>query len=527
LARRLLSALSELLGFERASIYLRGSAEAYRRASALGTEPPLPELAADADLVQTLAENPLVRVRRAFSGHSEPAQRQLELLGAEIALPLRHEGQLTGILLVGPRRRGAYDVEELHLLTTFAQIAALALHGAQGHQTIDGLNRELRMKVEKISEQQRRIAVLQSQLLRHNVAENPPALGRNGPSMASASTSTTSALNGIVGSSTAVQNLWHTVRKVAVSPSAVLIRGESGTGKELLARALHENSPRADGPYVKVHCAALSPTLLESELFGHVKGAFTGAHKDKVGRFELASGGTLFLDEIGDINLDVQTKLLRVLQEMTFERVGSSEPINVDVRIIAATNQNLERLMREGKFREDLFYRLNVITIRTPPLRERREDVYELALHFLKVYSQRSGKTITQIDEEALEALKAYDWPGNIRELENVIERAVVLVEGPVVTLQELPDELVRSLDQVQSTVERSENGAPGPGREELGLSEAEWSARQEALERDRLLRALTAASGNKARAARALGMPRSTLLSKLEKYGLAGQRSG
>ena len=198
----------------------------------------------------------------------------------------------------------------------------------------------------------------------------------------------------------------------------MLIRGESGTGKELLARALHETSPRAGRPFVKVHCAALSPGLLESELFGHVKGAFTGAHRDKVGRFELANGGTLFLDEIGDIDLSVQTKLLRVLQEMTFERVGSSDPVQVQVRLIAATHQDLEALIRQGRFREDLYYRLNVISITMPPLRERSEDIPELVQHFLRVYGSRCGKTELGIDDEVLVLLKSYHWPGNVRQLE-------------------------------------------------------------------------------------------------------------
>jgi transcriptional regulator with GAF, ATPase, and Fis domain len=225
----------------------------------------------------------------------------------------------------------------------------------------------------------------------------------------------------MVGSSPAVRQLLHLVRKVSASPSAVLLRGESGTGKELLARAIHEHSPRAGKAFVTVHCAALSTSLLESELFGHVKGAFTGAHRDKVGRFELANGGSLFLDEIGDISLEVQTKLLRVLQEMTFERVGSSEPVKVDVRLIAATHQRLEALIRQGRFREDLYYRLDVISIHVPPLRERREDIIELANYFLRQYAQRCGKEMTLIDDDALLVLKAYSWPGNVRQLENVI----------------------------------------------------------------------------------------------------------
>ncbi len=255
-------------------------------------------------------------------------------------------------------------------------------------------------------------------------------------------TATSGVFDAIKGSSAAVRKMIGMARKVAVTHSAVLIRGESGTGKELLAAAIHQASPRAGRPFVKLHCAALSQSLLESELFGHVKSAFTGADRDRVGRFEQANGGTLFLDEIGDINLEVQTKLLRVLQEMSFERVGSSQPITVDVRILAATHQDLEALIRAGRFREDLYYRLNVICLRTPALRERREDIFELAVYFLNLHAQRTGKLVTHLDPEAVEALVAYDWPGNIRELENVLERAVVLADGPAVTLDDLPPEL-------------------------------------------------------------------------------------
>src|SRR6185437_9280746 len=205
------------------------------------------------------------------------------------------------------------------------------------------------------------------------------------------------AFDRIKGSSPAVRRMTSMARKVAASPSAVLVRGESGTGKEVLAAAIHAGSPRAARPFVKVHCAALSQSLLESELFGHVRGAFTGADRDRIGRFEQANGGTLFLDEIGDINLEVQTKLLRVLQEMSFERVGSSQPISVDVRIIAATHQDLEALIRSGRFREDLYYRLNVFSLRTPALRERREDIFELAVFFLGRHAERAGKAVTHL----------------------------------------------------------------------------------------------------------------------------------
>jgi DNA-binding NtrC family response regulator len=323
-------------------------------------------------------------------------------------------------------------------------------------------------------------------------------------------------------------------RKVAASSSAVLIRGESGTGKELLAEAIHAASPRAARPFVKVHCAALAQNLLESEIFGHVKGAFTGADRDRVGRFEQANGGTLFLDEIGDINLEVQTKLLRVLQQMSFERVGSSQPITVDVRILAATHQDLEAMIRTGRFREDLYYRINVFSLRTPPLRERREDIFELAVHFLGRHAERIGKAVSHLDEEALEALVAHDWPGNIRELENAIERAVVLADGPAITRDDLPAEVrqpspprrraragtAAASARGTGTGASSWNGSADADTASASAEES-WDAEFVGFERQRLLDALAGAQGNKSEAARLLGMPRSTLCSKLEKHGL------
>jgi transcriptional regulator with GAF, ATPase, and Fis domain len=301
------------------------------------------------------------------------------------------------------------------------------------------------------------------------------------------------------------------VRKVAGSSSAVLLRGESGTGKELLARAIHDTSPRARKPFVAVHCGALSAGLLESELFGHVKGAYTGAVRDRPGRFELADGGTLFLDEIGDVTWEVQTKLLRVLQEMTFERVGSSEPVAVDVRVIAATHQNLEQLIRQGKFREDLYYRLNVLDLRVPPLRERREDIPELVQHFLRRHGQRCGRADLQVDDDALLVLKGAPWPGNVRQLENAIERAVVIAEGPVVTAADLPSELIADCRlQIAAVTDQSALSAPPS------------VVPKDRREREQLVRALAETKGNKAEAARLLGLARSTLVSRLKKHGLS-----
>jgi transcriptional regulator with GAF, ATPase, and Fis domain len=305
----------------------------------------------------------------------------------------------------------------------------------------------------------------------------------------------------------------------------VLLRGESGTGKGVLARAIHESGPRASKPFIKVHCAALSPGLLESELFGHVKGAFTSAIRDKVGRFESAHGGTLFIDEIGDISLEVQTKLLRVLEEMTFERVGSSEPVQVDVRIIAATHRDLEGMIGQGRFREDLFFRLNVLPITVPPLRQRAEDIPELVDHFLRLYAQRAAKQVTALDDDALALLKAFSWPGNVRQLENVIERAVIIAEGPTITPTELPDEV--KANKVAGEVE--EVGNTWTESESVGMSLPELASviqadrvERERREREQLVRALAAAGGNKAVAARALGLARSTLVSRLKKFGLS-----
>jgi DNA-binding NtrC family response regulator len=290
----------------------------------------------------------------------------------------------------------------------------------------------------------------------------------------------------------------------------------------------------------------LTESLLESELFGHVKSAFTGADRDRVGRFEQANGGTLFLDEIGDINLEVQTKLLRVLQEMSFERVGSSQPITVDVRILAATHQDLEGLIRAGRFREDLYYRLNVIFLSTPALRERREDIFELALYFLKLHAERTGKLVTHLDPEAVEAMVAYDWPGNIRELENTLERAVVLADGPSVTLEDLPMELRQPVRRrlrpriaaAVGSASPSPSSAGAPPTKSPAFQPAlpasawsstaaepapgeDWNAEFVSYERQRLVDALNEADGNKSVAARLLGMPRSTFFSKVKKHGI------
>jgi transcriptional regulator with GAF, ATPase, and Fis domain len=509
LAQGLLQACAELLGVPRGAVYLReGEPPLYRLAGCLGPPPALTELSPGCPLVEALhaGRSPTARVRPGQP--PDPAQRQLRFLGGELAHPLTHEGRLLALLVLGPKDREPYRPEDLNLLGAFAQLTALALESAVGHRTIELLNRDLQTKVEKISDQQRRILALQKRVREWEAGTAQPADAvADAPAAGPSPT--------IIGSSLPVRRLLDLVRKVSTSDAAVLIRGESGTGKELLAKALHDHSARAGKPFVKVHCAALSQGLLESELFGHVKGAFTGAHRDKIGRFELADGGTLFLDEIGDISWEVQTKLLRVLQEMTFERVGSNDPVRVNVRVIAATHQDLEELIRQNRFRGDLYFRLNIISVPVPPLRERVEDLPELALHFLRLFCARLGKAVFQIEDDALAVLKAYPWPGNIRELENAIQRAVVVAEGAEVTVDDLPAEIVRAARARPSGVPAEQpNGIPA------GLqAEREQRDRHE---RERLVRALAAAGGNKACAARALGLARSTLVSRLKKYGLS-----
>ncbi len=305
----------------------------------------------------------------------------------------------------------------------------------------------------------------------------------------------------ILGTSVAMQEVFDTIRQAAPTRATVLIQGESGTGKELVARALHQCSPRAQGPFIPVHCAALSPTLLESELFGHEKGAFTGAQERRRGRFELADGGTLFLDEIGEIDPALQVKILRVLEERKFERVGGSETIHVDVRLVAATNRDLKKMVEEGTFREDLFYRLFVVNLTLPPLRDREGDIVLLAQHYLKALATEHGKKVSGITPDAMDLLTAYPWPGNVRELRNVIERMVVLGTGEKLTVRDLPSTFRLAAGRAES--------AAHPGS---ALRDAERHLIEEALRKNK---------GSRTRAAKDLGISRRTLHRKINEFGL------
>lgn len=333
--------------------------------------------------------------------------------------------------------------------------------------------------VDRALEQRHRIS--ENELLREQIGERVP-------------------FGGIMGCSPAIEEALNVVARAAPSRATVLLHGESGTGKELMARAVHEASPRAGRPFVAVNCAALNKGLIESELFGHEKGAFTGAGSRRTGRFEQADGGTLFLDELAEIPLDVQVKLLRVLQERTIERVGSGVAIAVDVRLIGATNRDLAALVAHGAFREDLFYRLNVVAVDLPPLRQRKGDIPLLVNHFLARYAAENDKAVGEISKEALELLTRYAYPGNVRELQNIVERAVVMARGAVVTCADLPAEVQKA--------------APAPVADTL-------PAQVEELEKKAIAQALERAGGVQSRAAELLGLTERNLRYKLKKYGL------
>ena len=331
-------------------------------------------------------------------------------------------------------------------------------------------------------------------------------------------------IENIIGGSPAMERLFDTIRQAAPTQATVLIQGASGTGKELVAQAIHRLSKRSDGPFVAVHCAALSSSLLESELFGHEKGAFTGAVGQRRGRFELADGGTLFLDEVSEIDQSVQIKLLRVLEECTFERVGGTETLEVDIRIVAATNRNLRQYVDEGKFREDLYYRLDVVRIEMPPLRERGNDIVMLCDRFLREFAEANGRSVNRIAPAAMEMLQAYSWPGNVRELRNTIEKMLVLSRGDTLSVDDLPENI--RAEVASGTVHHI--GFPQmpvvvpvlPGGQ---MPKIETFADAE---KRKILFALQAASGNKTKAAEALGISRRTLHRRLKEWGEEGEAS-
>ena len=367
------------------------------------------------------------------------------------------------------------------MMTAFASVGSAVdamKAGAADYITKPFINDEIRLTVKRILDSTQ--LQLENQILRQELSQRPPAFPT------------------IIGSSDAMQKVFSMMEKVIPSKTNILITGESGTGKGLVAQAIHESGPRRDRPFISINCGAIPETLLESELFGHKRGAFTSAVEDKKGLITMADGGTLFLDEVGELPSPLQVKLLHVIQTKELTPVGDTRVITVDVRIIAATNADLMQRVKDGRFREDLYYRLNVIEIRMPSLRERRDDITLLIKHYLDHFGKESGKAIRDIDYEAMQALLAYDWPGNIRELRNTLERAVVLAEGDAITLHDLPDKF-RTLD-----VE--------------GVSTSSLRQALDAYEREYIRRSLTENNGNKEVTAGKLGIDLATLYRKLKK---------
>ena len=527
LAEHMLRSCREVLQVRYSALYLRdGRTHQYELVASVGGTNLPGAFQLDAESEEQLQQaGSYQRIASSSKQHSSHLQQLHREFNSHLMHGFEVDGQLSGIVLLGAKASSSpFSAEDVTFVATIGQMTSVALQCVRVQQNVSRLDVILQEKVRKIDSQQRQIAILQRQVAGKSVESETvpsPTLLRDQPDFDRGA---------ICGSSPAIIQLINSARKVSESDSSVLLRGESGTGKELFARAIHMNSKRRGSPLVCVNCAALSSSLLESELFGHVKGAFTGAYKDVIGRFQMADGGTLFLDEIGDVPADVQVKLLRVLQERQFEPVGSRESVSVDVRLITATHQNLEELIEQGRFREDLYYRLNVITLRLPPLRERKEDIFELSLEFLSEATRQAGKQISEIDDLAFRALLNYDWPGNIRELQNAIHRAVVLAETDCILLENLPLEVQQSgtesiaiaLESQAKPVQekrtpvsqRSQVVSPPPNQKETVAASG-------VDERELLLEALQASSGNKSQAARMLDMPRSTFYSKMKKYGL------
>ncbi|MFZ5894579.1 MAG: sigma-54-dependent transcriptional regulator [Myxococcota bacterium] len=423
---------------------------------------------------------------RAESGEKALAlleQRPVDVIVSDVRMP-----GLDGMALLQRVREGWPDVPVI-LLTAHASVSlAVEAMKAGAHDFI-----------EKPFDRESVLFVVRKALL---AGSNEPA-------------PRASARASLLGTSSALDEVRDRIRRAAASNATVLVRGETGTGKELVARSIHEHSARKSGPFVALNCAAVPDNLLESELFGYEKGAFTGAGSRKPGRIELAQNGTLFLDEVGDVPLSTQVKLLRVLQERAIERLGGSASVKVDVRFVAATHRNLEQLLADGKFREDFFYRLNVIPIEVPALRARPDDIHALARHFCEAATRTNGKTAMEFDSGVTALLTAQPWPGNVRQLENFVERLVVLSDGPRITVQDVERELAREGARQRSS------GVSGPvsGNGPRGANLSEQRAESE---RQIISEALTRAGNNRSLAARLLGISRRTLYNKLEDLGLS-----
>lgn len=522
LAEMMFGVCREVLQVDSAALYLRmNDSNTFERSALEGKlSVPVEVDVTNAILMRLQATNSFHRQPTLGRADLEEDQNWLRAMKAQVAQAVEMDGKIRGFLILGEKRNStAYSAEDYAFLQALSQITNIGLHSLRAQDEMVHLNEQMQSKIDRIGEQSRQIALLRAEL--ESIRSGTETAERETvPGLLSREK--------LKGNSPAIEHVMQMVSKVSRSESSVLVRGESGTGKELLAEILHDNSARRDRPLVKVHCAALSSNLLESELFGHVKGAFTGAHQDKQGRFAAADGGTIFLDEIGDISLETQVKLLRVLQARSFEPVGSGETVHVDVRLVTATHQSLEQLISEGRFREDLYYRLNVISLTLPALRERPEDIIELSVHFLSQSADRLGKRL-RLSDEVVRLLEQYHWPGNVRQLQNVIERAAVLADGEVIRLNDLPREVLNNepslprrsevLSGIRETSAHNPSARPHvPHAAPPDHSGRSWYS-AESDERSLLLDALERSNGNKAEAARLLDMPRSTFYSKLKKY--------
>jgi DNA-binding NtrC family response regulator len=409
---------------------------------------------------------------------------EIDVVVSDLHLPPHVEDISEGLALIDVARARDHPLQVVVITGSDSKRAALEAvkHGAYGFfekpldsgEVLHIVNQAARM---------RRLEIENSRL-RHELAR-PPAFAH------------------LLGTSQSLEKTLRQARAVAATSATVLLIGENGTGKEMLARAIHDESPRASGPFLGVSCAALPETLIESELFGHEKGAFTSATQTRKGRFELADGGTLFLDEISDLSATVQVKLLRVLQERTFERVGGVKTLSVDIRLVAASNRDLEKDVDDGRFRRDLYYRLNVVPLLLPPLRERQDDIPVLAAHFAAKAAQKHGQATPQLEPALIEVLQEYEWPGNVRELENLIERLVVLSTSPVLGLEFMPEKMLRTLPDANMSDETTLEGAVL------------------VVKRRMIVNALQSEGGNKVAAAKRLGISRSYLHRLINEYGL------
>jgi two-component system response regulator HydG len=442
----------------------------------------------------------VIRNRRSYLSNdvsSDPNYTDLSLpidSKSELCVPIMKETEVMAILAVESDRNDAFDEDDVITLEAVASQVAVAFANQRLYSEAKNFNKKLQQAVEE--------KTLELRKAHERILEQQRLLQKENKALKTLVNQDSKTMD-IVGKSPAIHNVMAMVEKIAPTTATVLIQGESGTGKELIARRLHFQSERATKPYVTVNCGALQESLLESELFGHEKGSFTGAVVQKMGLCETADGGTLFLDEIGEMSLGIQAKLLRFLQEGEFYRIGGKKPISVDVRVVSATNRELEREVKENRFREDLYYRLNTITLRMPPLRKRKEDIAMLVDHFLK--SSRFGgsaQQIRKIDPRVIDVFANYDWPGNIRELQNTIERLKILAENNEIRLEDIPF----GIRMPKSRTESNDFTVDMP---------------LEAVEKHHILRTLSYNQGNKTKTAQSLGITIKTLYNKLHRYGV------